>query len=557
MATRPRSSDPYRPDDAIDSDRPVADGGGGGGDDVAQPRLGPLGYLRFFWRQLTSMRTALLLLLLLALAAVPGSLVPQRSSDPNGVIQYEQENPEAFRILDGIGLFSTFTSPWFSAIYLLLFISLVGCIIPRTKHHFDALRARPPRTPARLQRLVGYQSARTGADAARAIDEGESLLKRAGYRTERYGQSVSAERGYLRETGNLVFHSALVGILITVGFGGGFGYTGQRILVQDEPFTNVLLGYDSFNPGRFFEETQLQPFSLRLDEFDPTYQFDLKSARWNPLDYDAHLSTRTQGGDWQDALLKVNSPVSIGGTEVYLLGNGYAPEITVRDPDGDAVYTSAVPFLPQDANLTSRGTIKVPDGLAEQVGMLGFFYPDPLPLVDGTFTSFSPNDSGESLVTLFVYTGDLGLDEGVGVNAYSLDITGLTQVAGGDADVKALQLSPGQVVELPDGLGTIEYSGLKRYISVDVHHDGTQPFVLTFAILVLGGLLVSLFIPRRRVWIKAVTDADGTRLEYAGLARGEDPTLAASVADLALRHRAALGDEEPEQPADPERRMTP
>ncbi|MBK0296739.1 cytochrome c biogenesis protein ResB, partial [Bacillus sp. S34] len=46
--------------------------------------LGLVGYLRFFWRQLTSMRTALFLLMLLALAAIPGSLVPQRTADPNG-----------------------------------------------------------------------------------------------------------------------------------------------------------------------------------------------------------------------------------------------------------------------------------------------------------------------------------------------------------------------------------------------------------------------------------------------------------------------------------------
>src|SRR4051812_39376641 len=161
------------------------------------------------------MRTALFLLLLLALAAVPGSLVPQRTSDPNGVLQFQQSDPETFRVLDSLGLFSTFASPWFSAIYLLLFVSLVGCVIPRTKHHLDALRARPPKTPAHLSRLVGFTSATTSADAGVAIDEAAALLKRQGYRVERYGvstgsatESVSAERGYLRETGNLVFHTA-------------------------------------------------------------------------------------------------------------------------------------------------------------------------------------------------------------------------------------------------------------------------------------------------------------------------------------------------------------
>ena len=96
------------------------------------------------------MRTALFLLLLLAIAAVPGSLVPQRSSDPNGVVQYFNDNPDLAPVLDAMQFFDVYTSVWFSSIYLLLFVSLIGCVVPRTMHHLQALRAKPPKTPARL-----------------------------------------------------------------------------------------------------------------------------------------------------------------------------------------------------------------------------------------------------------------------------------------------------------------------------------------------------------------------------------------------------------------------
>ena len=280
-----RSTDPLRPSDHIDSPSPDPVD-----PSITQPKLGVVGSLRFFWRQLTSMRTALVLLLLLALAAVPGSLVPQRSSDPNGVIQYKAENPDTFKVLDAFGVFSTFSSPWFSAIYLLLFVSLVGCIIPRTKHHLDALRARPPKTPARLARLVGFTEQTSTVPAETAVEEARAVLKGAGYRVERYGDSISAERGYLRETGNLIFHSALVGVLVTVGIGSGFGYNGQKVIIQDTAFTNSLAGYDSFNPGRFFSEDALEPFSVRLDEFDGIYQLDPATSIYQPIDYTAHLS---------------------------------------------------------------------------------------------------------------------------------------------------------------------------------------------------------------------------------------------------------------------------
>jgi cytochrome c biogenesis protein len=533
-----RSTDPHRPDDHIDAAPPEAG--------VTQPRLGVVGYLRFFWRQLTSMRTALVLLLLLALAAVPGSLVPQRSSDPNGVLQYQRDNPDTFELLDKLGVFSTFSSPWFSAIYLLLFISLVGCILPRTKHHLDALRARPPKTPARLARLVGFTEQTVTADVETAVEEARAVLRGAGYRVERYSDSISAERGYLRETGNLVFHTALVGVLVTVGIGSGFGYNGQRVIVQDSAFTNSLVAYDSFTSGRFFTESALEPFSVRLDEFEGAYELDPASGNFHPLDFTAHLSTRVPGGDWTDADLKVNWPLDIGGTKMYLLSNGFAPVVTVRDADGEVAFSGPVAFIPQDNNLRSLGVIKVPDGLAEQVGMLGFFYPDPVEQSDGIFQSQSPYIGPSSLLTLTVYTGDLGLDEGVSVNAYSLDTDGLTQVAGPKADAAALELKQGQTAELPDGLGTIEFTALKRFVGVEFHHDPTEGWVLVFSLLILGGLLVSLFVPRRRMWIKAVADGDAVRLEYAGLARGEDPGLADAVADIARRHAARL-----------ERRMNP
>lgn len=548
----------------LDSDLPSDHVSVGAEPPIQQPQLGVVGWLRFLWRQLTSMRTALVLLLLLALAAVPGSLVPQRSSDPNGVVQYQQQNPDSFKVLDALGVFSTFTSPWFSAIYLLLFVSLVGCIIPRIKHHLDALRAAPPRTPMRLERLGGFQAIELSGSVAATTDVAHAVLKKAGYRVVRYadgkGDSASAERGYLRETGNLVFHTALVGILVAVGVGGGFSYTGQRVLVQDTTFTNTLGGYDSFNPGRFFDESQLQPYALRLDDFQPSYAFDPATGNWDPTDYNASLSYRTPGNDWQPITLKVNSPLELGGTQVYLLGNGFAPTLTIRDPSGKVVQSDPIPYLPQNANLFSQGVIKVPDGLAQQLGMIALFYPTPVDTASGALASLAP-DPNDPVVSLNVYQGDLGLNTGVSVNAYSLDTDGMTQLAGPGTNTPGLVLHLGDKVDLPNGLGTVEFSGLTRFVTLDIHHDPTMGWVLGFAIAVLGGLLLSLFVPRRRVWIKVTPAARGkVRVEYAGLARGEDAGLDAAVADLARAHQEALGmpaDAAPAPTTTPEPRIEP
>ncbi|MFP7762239.1 cytochrome c biogenesis protein ResB [Marisediminicola sp. LYQ85] len=557
-----------RPSDHYDSPTPPP--ASGKGDGITQPQLGFAGYVRFFWRQLTSMRTALFLLLLLAIAAVPGSLVPQRSSNPNGVLQYFRDNPDLAPVLDSFQAFDVYSSAWFSAIYLLLFISLIGCVIPRTLHHLKALRTPPPRTPARLERLEGFTTSEVAAGettAAEAVESARGILKRSGYRVRLFdngrGQlSASAERGYMRETGNLVFHSALVGVLISVGIGGGFGYSGQKVIVEGDSFANVLLSYESFLPGRFFDDGVLEPYRLTLDEFDAVYEQEDLGAYGMPIDYTASVTAHLPSDDGTEtevpAEIKVNDPLRIGGNDIFLLGNGYAPIITVRDGDGEVAFSDAVPFLPQDSNLTSLGVIKVPDAVPEQLGMIGFLYPTQTTLDTGALTSNYP-DLLNPVISLQVFTGDLGLDAGVPRSVYELNTDNLTEVAGRNADTESIQLRPGETVDLPDDLGSVTFENaapdaaagdlsdsVPRFASLDIHRDPSQGFVLVFAILVVAGLLTSLFIPRRRVWVKAMErDDGGVTLEYAGLARGDDPGLERAVHDIAERHGQQVSPSKP------------
>ncbi len=363
-----RSADPLRPSDHVD---------GSGDSGIESPKLNVVGWLRWGWRQLTSMRTALVLLLILAIAAIPGSIFPQRMADPNGVTQYKVDHPDLFPIMDSMQLFDVYLSAWFSAIYLLLFLSLVGCVIPRIKHHAKALRSLPPRTPARLQRLDDHRAVtRAVADgdpraaAERTVDIAQKQLRALRYRVERYddarGFSVSAERGYARETGNLIFHLALVGVLVSVGLGGSFAYTGQRVVVEGTTFVNTLLDYSSMNRGRFVSDDALQPYRMTLDSFDVTYQpYDQnKPSSGQAGNFDAHVTVSQPGAATHKASVQVNHPLGIAGDRVYLLGNGYAPTITVRNAAGEVVFHDSVPFLPQNnSTMTSLGVVKVPDGL--------------------------------------------------------------------------------------------------------------------------------------------------------------------------------------------------
>ncbi|MFY9304110.1 MAG: cytochrome c biogenesis protein ResB [Rhodoluna sp.] len=491
------------------------------------PDIGLTGWARWIWRQLTSMRTALILLLLLAAASVPGSIYPQRSADPNGVALYFREDEQLAEVLDFFQLFDVYTSIWFSAIYILLFTSLVGCVLPRTKVHYEALKAEPVQTPTNLARMPVYQK-ETVPRGIDPVEAGKKILEKQRYRVIRRGDSVSAEKGYIRETANLVYHFSLVGVLIAVGIGGGLSFSGQRVLAEGDTFVNNLAGFDSLSPGTFFDPERLAPISVTLDKFEVDYDFLNETNIGTPLDFRATVTVRTPSDPvGQTSIVRVNEPLDATGASVYLTGHGYAPEITIRDANGDISYSGPSIFLPQDGNMTSIGIIKVPDNLPEQIGVVGFFYPSVIELSTGAYTSIFPGLI-DPLISMNVYTGDLGLDSGVPLNVYALDTDRLTQVAGRGAPSPGVELRLGETADLPNGLGTVRFDGIRRFASLDIAYNPGQIWVLFFAMLSLAGITVSLTTPRRRVWIRQVGDS----FEVAGLSRRDDPRLEEVVREL-------------------------
>ncbi len=491
------------------------------------PDIGLTGWARWIWRQLTSMRTALILLLLLAAASVPGSIYPQRSADPNGVVLYFREDEQLAEVLDFFQLFDVYTSVWFSAIYILLFTSLVGCVLPRTKVHYEALKAEPVQTPTNLARMPVYQR-EVSPGGLDPVETGKKILEKQRYRVIQRGDSVSAEKGYIRETANLVYHFSLVGVLIAVGIGGGLSFSGQRVLAEGDTFVNNLAGFDSLSPGTFFDPERLAPISVTLDKFEVDYDFLNETNIGTPLDFRATVTVRTPTDPvGQTSVVRVNEPLDATGASVYLTGHGYAPEITIRDANGDISYSGPSIFLPQDGNMTSIGIIKVPDNLPEQIGVVAFFYPSAIELSTGAYTSIFPGLI-DPLMSMNVYSGDLGLDSGIPLNVYALDTDRLTQVAGRGTPNPGVELRLGETADLPNGLGTVRFDGIRRFASLDIAYNPGQIWVLFFAMLSLAGITVSLTTPRRRVWIKKI----GNSFEVAGLSKRDDPRLEQTVRDL-------------------------
>jgi cytochrome c biogenesis protein len=478
--------------------------------EIEVPELGSVGLLRYGWRQLTSMRTALILLLLLGVAAIPGSLVPQRTQNPIKVGEYFKNSPELSQWMDRFSLFDVYGSPWFSAIYILLFISLIGCVLPRTIEHFHAARALPPATPKNLDRMEHHSSWSAQGDE---LEKARAWFKSKRFRVLEKDGSISAEKGFTRETGNLFFHLALILVLLGISFSSLFGMRGMAILNVGERFVNTTTSYDSLNYGKLFGENNLPDFALTVDKFTAKYNVVTSS----PEDYT--LDVKFSEGDLTQSELrtiKVNSPLKMGNTSIYLQANGYSPVVTVRDSKGNVAMQGPVPFLPQDSNLRSIGAIKVPDA-DPQIGFVGSFVPTYARSgADGAVSVFP--EALDPRLLLSAWIGDLGLESGVPQSVYRIDTSKMTQVG-----LKSLK--PGETFTYPQG--SITFEGYFQWVNLEIVHDPGKNFALLGGIVAILGLLASLFTRRRRIWIRV-----GKTVEVAGLAKNAAPGLDVEIAEF-------------------------
>jgi cytochrome c biogenesis protein len=500
-----------------------------------QRRAGELGLrelARYSWRQLTSMRTALVLLLLLALASVPGSVIPQEDVDSLKASQWQDQHETLTPVYEKLGLFDVYGSPWFAAIYLLLLVSLVGCIVPRTVVYARAVGNEPPAAPRNLTRMPDHATYTTQAAPALVLEQARAALRSRGYRlraTADDDTAVSSERGYLREVGNLVFHLAVLVVLVGFALGGLFGYKGGVILVTGSTFANNPTQYDDFVPGSLFRSDRMDDFRFRVDDFDVDWITEGDRAGM-ARNFNADVRYRDGDGEEQQYDLRVNHPLKIGSTELFLIGHGYAPVVTVRDGNGDIAYQGPTVFLPQGPDLLSFGVVKAPDARPGQIGLEGFLYPTFL-MVGGDPTNLY-GAADNPLLSLNVYTGDLNMDTGESQSVYVLDKSKAEALPGKAGMPYRVDLRVGQTVDLPDGLGSVTFDDMYSWQRIQISQTPGKLIALGGVVLALLGLMGSLFIRSRRLWVRATATPDGTLVEVAGLERSGGGDIRSVVDDL-------------------------
>ena len=309
-----------------------------------------------------------------------------------------------------------------------------------------------------------------------------------------------------------------------------FGYEGNVIVVADSGpgFCSASpAAFDSFRAGNTVDGTSLFPICLRVNDFQAHYLPSGQAVSFAAnIDYQAGSDLDTD--TWRPYHLKVNEPLRVGGDRVYLQGHGYAPTFTVTFPDGQT-RTQTLQFRPEDQiTLLSSGAMRFdppggsypdPDERRKnQIAIQGLFAPTEQ--LDGTLLSSSFPALNNPAVAIDIYKGDTGLDTGRPQSLFSLDPRLIEQ---NRLTKKArVNLRAGQDTRLDDGT-VVRFDGAVPFINVQVSHDPAQVWVLVFALTMMAGLLVSLVVRRRRVWVRLTPAGPGTvSVELGGLARTDN-----------------------------------
>jgi cytochrome c biogenesis protein len=523
------------------------------------------------WRTLRSMRTALILLLMIALASVAGSLLPQWPNSPERVAQYRADHPFWGTFFDRAGLFDVFGSWWFVLLVTLLFVSLVACLVPRTRALWRNVRT-PPMQAREIDAFPQYAEVSVAAGPDAAIEAARRTLRRRRFRVARDPDrpALAAEKGLAREVGSLAFHWAFILLLAGVIYGKGTGFSGLIAVVEGQTWVDAEANYDgTIRAGRFFED--FTGIGLHLKDFRSDF-----ANTGQPMDFVSDVDLLEPDGSLlREESIRVNHPAKVEGLWIYQSSFGWSPvvEVTVdgevvssgpvvmdRDPAPEGVVEFAMPW---------RGVVKLPGaaagGLDRAIELE--LWPDSRALtelvLDGEPRAMLVE--WDPIIRFTVWEGVLG-----DLATNRLDSTVLDEVSSGIVGAeRTADLADGAALaDGEEGSGsTISFPELRQYSVFQVARDPGVPLVLAAAILILVGLLPALYGSRRKVWVRADPDGDGATMRVGGFALQRKPQFEEEFARLvdALSSAAegasapGRGDREPEdrEPEDRERVQTP
>jgi len=394
----------------------------------------PLGVVRFYalreWKTLARMRTAIILLGIVAGLSIVATLLPQKALQPEKASAYLQAHQTLGPVWDQLGLFSVYESWPLLLAAGLMYISLGNCVLTRGRALYRRWRRKLPRN-----------------------------------------------HQFIGEAGSLVFHLSFFVLLGGILYGKAFGFTAFVNVVEGQSVIEARPSYDQVEEGLFFGADQHKGYEVRVDSFNASYY-----ANGKPKEFVSHVEVFDAGRKVTEKDIRVNDYLDYRGVKFYQASYGWAPVIEVTDPQGKKLFDSPINFFgdPQLQN----GILKVPavGPPGQQLGAVMFFAPDLQQGASGS-TAGTADPNNPALLFRF-FKGDLQSTRTQNVN--ELDTSRMSPFWTGGVLM-------GQTATLPGGY-RVTFPQLLRYTGLQATDDPGVPVIWVSFALMLGGLMVRLYL---------------------------------------------------------------
>lgn len=514
------------------------------------------------WRRLRRMSTALYLLLALAAVTVTATFVPQEPVIPTTVRAWragtEGPGEEVAATFDQLGLFDIYGSWWFNTLVVLLAISLVGCLVPRFRAYWRTVR-QPPAPGRNLRRLTHHAEVASDLPPQQAIENADAVLARRRLRRRRLPadeaptghEQLAAERGHAREAGSLLFHVSFFVLLAGAIIGQTFGFVSQVNVVEGEAFADTPVGYDSYDPGRFWDQGDHPGVTVRLDDFAASYHDDAAAgggaqSSLVAADFASQVTVLDDGEPVEAGTVRVNEPLSHAGLSLYQIRFGFAPDLQVTTGGGTVLAEGTTNLIEEGSSMIWTGVMPVESTEPDtQIALELALLPDAAMNEDGVPVSRS-NEPDNPRLAISLWHGPLGLEQNRPPREFDRE-------AGSRLD-QPLILAPGETGTFEPLDLDVTFRDMPFWSGFQVAHEPGRGVLLAGAGMLLAGLIPSLYAYRRRIWVDAAPDGAGSRVIVAGVARHRSDRFAEQWPEIEHELAEAVG--RPARPDPPEARAT-
>lgn len=431
---------------------------------------------RSVWQTFASIKTGVILIILVAIFFVAGSIILQRPiTDPEEM--QRAYSPAMLRFLDTTGLSDVFHTRWFVSLMIMVSLCIIAASIERFPNAWRYF-SRPYKSPeANFRKGLPTQAQISIADEEQGLSAAERALRRLGLKSERIVRpssfSLFSERNRISEMAVYIVHASLLLIFLGGIIDAVYGWRAFLVLTPGNTSNQVELRNGT---------TRTLPFAIRCDGTGEETYKDGSPKRWW-----SKLAVIDGGREVSHKEIVVNDPLVYHGLRFYQASYGRTGKLDhlVLDATPAGGNTKAA----QEISLAPGQTVDLDADTSVQLVQ---FIPDYV-VEDGRVYARS-NDVTNPAVHLVVTSKKTNAS----VNYWLPEIPGIAENASSPYTFD------------PKDLKTGLYTGLQ------VSHEPGQWLVWAGVVVMAIGLTFVFYVVHMRFWVVPVIDARGRQALWIG-----------------------------------------